>query len=160
MSDPTEEFLAHFGVKGMHWGKHKSSGSSGSSSSSGGQKSRSELRSLNKAAKAEQHTQRKADFQKEADKHDREVMTARKNVDKHAADYSAAKKQYKVDKKVVGRVAAKQVLKQHEEKFLSTFNKATLNTTKEQHAQQMQELGAQLATAAFAVGASAYGSRR
>lgn len=29
MSDnPTEDFLEHYGVKGMHWGKHKSSGSS------------------------------------------------------------------------------------------------------------------------------------
>lgn len=25
MPDVTEDFLAHYGVKGMHWGKHKSS---------------------------------------------------------------------------------------------------------------------------------------
>lgn len=27
MSEVTEDFLAHYGVKGMHWGKHKSSDS-------------------------------------------------------------------------------------------------------------------------------------
>jgi hypothetical protein len=26
MPDVTEDFLSHYGVKGMHWGKHKSSG--------------------------------------------------------------------------------------------------------------------------------------
>jgi hypothetical protein len=26
MSEVTEDFLAHYGVKGMHWGKHKSGG--------------------------------------------------------------------------------------------------------------------------------------
>lgn len=33
MAEPTDNFLEHYGVKGMHWGKHKSGGTSSGSGS-------------------------------------------------------------------------------------------------------------------------------
>lgn len=156
MADVVDDYLEHFGVKGMKWGKHKSSSSSSSSS---GTKSRSELRELNKAAKAKGRSEAKAARQKERDDYDNKIETARNRVDDDARRYGEAKKQYKVDKKTIGKVAAKQILKKHEDQFIESWNTATLTTTKEAHAAMFETAGAVLLSAAIAGGAAAISSR-
>jgi hypothetical protein len=131
MAEPVvDEYLAHFGVKGMHWGKHTKSSSSSSSAPT---KTRSELRSLNKTARAENKAKAHADRKKAENEHDAKVMKARDRVEQDAINLKNAKKQYKTDKKVIGKVAAKRIVKEHEDKFTDSFNTAMLNTTKEQH---------------------------
>lgn len=153
MADTVDEYLAHFGVKGMKWGKHTKSAPS--SSSSAPKKTRSELRSLNKAARAENKVAAKADRQKAKDEYDNEINTARNNLDKHAEKYNDAKKQYKADKAVMGKVAAKKILKEHEEKFINTWNTATLQTTKEAHASMIAGVGLLAVSAVIPVAAGA-----
>jgi hypothetical protein len=152
MADAVDDYLEHFGVKGMKWGKHKSSSSS---SSSAPKKTRSELRALNKEARAKGRAENKAALQKERDAHDAKVEKARNEVDGHAQKYNEAKKQYKIDKKEIGRVAAKQILKKHEDTFVDSWNTATLQTTREAHASMIAGVGLIAASALVSGAASA-----
>jgi molecular chaperone GrpE (heat shock protein) len=138
MADAVDDYLEHFGVKGMKWGKHKSSSSS---SSSAPKKTRSELRALNKEARAKGRAENKAEIKKLQDEHDAKVNKARDEVDAKAQKYNEAKKQYKIDKKEIGKVAAKQILKKHENDFVDSWNTATLQTTKEAHANLIAGVG-------------------
>ncbi|QFG13621.1 hypothetical protein PBI_SHEPARD_11 [Arthrobacter phage Shepard] len=150
MSDAVDNYLEHYGVKGMRWGKRQSS--SDSSSSSG--PSRKELRELNKAARAKGREERKAALQKERDDYDNKIETARNRVDYDARKYNEAKQQYKTDKKTIGKVAAKQILKKHEDQFIDSWNTATLSTTKEAHAQMIAGVGLIALSAAVSGAAS------
>lgn len=151
MPDVVDAYLEHYGVKGMHWGQRKAS----SSSSGAPQKSRKELRALNKEARAKGKAQQKAELQKAKDAYDNEIHTARDNINKHAQAYNDAKKQYKQDKHTIGKVAAKQILKKHEEKYVNTFNTAILQTTKEAHANMIVGVGLMAAAAIVPVAAGA-----
>ncbi|UYL88206.1 hypothetical protein SEA_LILHUDDY_11 [Arthrobacter phage LilHuddy] len=151
MSTEVDNYLEHYGVKGMRWGKRQSSSDSSSSSSG---KSRSELRALNKAARAKGREERKAAAQKERDDYDNKIESARNRVDDDARKYNEAKQQYKTDKKTIGKVAAKQILKKHEDQFIDSWNTATLATTKEAQAQMIAGVGL-LALSAAVSGAAA-----
>lgn len=52
MSDYTDDFLEHYGVVGMKWGKHKSGSGGSGGSSSGGKKARIDKTDLKIARKA------------------------------------------------------------------------------------------------------------
>lgn len=144
----SQDFLEHHGVLGMKWGKHKKSTPSSSSPKKAGPapKSRAELRALNKVARAENKAAAAAQRQKAANDQakaqaaqDKKILTARDNLGKHYNEYAAAKKQYKVDKKVVGKVAAKRVVKEAEAKLTKTFETSQLLTGKEQHQKLMMD---------------------
>jgi hypothetical protein len=139
MTTEVDNYLEHYGVKGMRWGKRSSRDDSSSSSKSGA--SRQELRELNKKAKAEIKVEKKAAREKFNKEWDDEVLGARERLGKEGENLSAARKQYKADKKVIGRAAAKKVFKEHENKFIETYNIAALNTTKEQHQQMVATVG-------------------
>lgn len=79
---PSLDDLAHFGVKGMHWGQHSTS-PTGSAPSN---------RQLNKASKAKDKAARNAEIDAARTRYS---TTARKN-------YVKAKTQYKADKKTIG----------------------------------------------------------
>lgn len=108
--DPeVEDFLAHFGVKGMKWGKRKSS-----SSSDGESASRSELRSLNKASKAKDKAAR-----------DKEIDEARSRYETGARDkYKAAKAQYQIDKATIGKREAAKAFNKVKDENLADYNAA------------------------------------
>lgn len=139
MSTEVDNYLEHYGVKGMRWGKR--SASDDSSSSSKPKSSRQELRELNKKAKVEIKAEKKATREKFNKEWDDEVLSARDRLGKEGENLSAARKQFKADKKVIGRAAAKKVFKEHEKKFIETYNVAALNTTKEQHQQMVATVG-------------------
>lgn len=151
-----DDFLEHFGVPGMKWGRHTSSSGSSSSGSSP-TKSRGELRQLNKVARTENKAKAKADRAKEASAHDAKVLKARDNFHKDAQKLSDAQKQYKTDKKVVGKVAAKRALKDAEDKYTKSFDTAMLSTTKEAHKQMVAGVGLMLLSAVVAGASSAMG---
>lgn len=96
--DSVDDFLAHYGVKGMRWGKRKASA----------------LRrghQLNKASRRKDSAQRKADLKKATAERDSEIDGARARDGKpNRARYKAAKSQYKQDKVEIGRREAKKAL--------------------------------------------------
>lgn len=132
MTTEVDNYLEHYGVKGMRWGKR-----SGSSSSGGGgepKKSRKEVR-------AQIKSERKAVQEVFKKQWDDDVIDARKRLDKEDEKLSAARKQYKIDKKVIGKAAAKKVLNEHKDRFTTTFNTATLSTHKEAQRQMIAGVG-------------------
>lgn len=109
MNPEVDEFLAHFGVKGMKWGKRNSS-----SSSEGGTSSRSELRSLNKASKAKDRADR-----------DKGIDEARARYESGARDkYKAAKAQYQIDKATIGKREAAKAFNKVKDENLADYNAA------------------------------------
>ncbi|UGL63240.1 hypothetical protein SEA_TOKKI_11 [Arthrobacter phage Tokki] len=148
MSDAVDDYLEHYGVKGMRWGKRQSS--SDSSGSSG--PSRKELRALDKQ-------NRKAARAEARKKWDDDIETARNRVDDDARKYNEAREKYKTDKKTIGKVAARAILQEHEDQFVESWNTATLTTTKEAHAQMFATVGAMALSAAI-LGVSAAASNR
>jgi hypothetical protein len=149
MTTEVDNYLEHYGVKGMRWGKR--SASDDSSSSSGSRPSRQELRELNKKAKIDNKVEKKAAKEKFNKEWDDEVLGARDRLGKEGENLSAARKQYKADKKVIGRAAAKKVFKEHENKFIETYNIASLETTKESQQRMVATVGL-LALSAIAGG--------
>jgi predicted nucleic acid-binding OB-fold protein len=146
MTTEVDNYLEHYGVKGMKWGKHQSS--SDKSSSGSGQKTRKELRSLDRA-------NRKAAKQKRKDDWDNEVNTARDQLDGKAQKLNEAQKQYKTNKATMGKVAAKQILREHEDDFIKTWNVASLQTTKEAHVNMIAGVGLLALSAVVPIAASA-----
>lgn len=147
MSIPAEDFLAHHGVVGMKWGKHKAKSSS--SSSSGPRKSKEELKSLDKAAKTAHREKVRNTQRREVDNSDNAIVKARNQLDKHGQDYQKAKTKYKTQRHEIGKVAAKQVVRDAQNKYYQTLNKASLQTSHEKHAQLMQDIGSTLSNAIF-----------
>lgn len=143
-TEVVDNYLEHYGVKGMRWGKRSSSSSD--SGSSDAPKSRKELRALDRA-------HRKAEKAKARKEWDDDIETARDELDGKAKKLNEASKQYKIDKQTMGRAAAKDILRDHEEDFIETWNKASLSTTKEANRQLIVAAGTAVLTAAL-LGAS------
>lgn len=137
------DYLEHHGVKGMHWGHHSSqaSGSSGSSGSSGGRSlpTRAELRAKNRVDKAKAKVAQAKSAQKESDARDSTILKARENLGKSQGKLNVAKAQYKVDKHIKGRAAAKAVLKNVKNDHMLNVHNANLETAKETVDRQKRE---------------------
>jgi hypothetical protein len=150
MTTEVDNYLEHYGVKGMKWGKR--TGGSDSSSGSDGKKSRKELRALDRAnRKSEKAAARK--------KWDDDIDSARDRLEGDANKYNQARAEYKSNKQTIGKVAAKKIVKEHEEQFVNTWNQANLYKTKEAHAQLFATAGGMLLSAAI-LGVSAAASNR
>jgi len=152
MATEVDDYLEHFGVKGMKWGKRKGSveksSSSGGGSSSDAPKTRKELRALDRS-------NRKAAKQKRKDDWDNEVNTARDELDGKAKKLGEAQKEYKQNKATMGKVAAKQILREHEDDFIQTWNVASLQTTKEAQVNMIAGVGLLALSAIVPVAAAA-----
>jgi hypothetical protein len=127
MPEPVDEYLAHYGVKGMRWGKRSASSSDSSGTP---KKSRKELRVLDKAERARKNKEQ-----------DSKIEDARNNLHKEAQAYTTAKKKYDVDRKVIGKEAAEKALIDANDKYVSSFNTAMMSTTKERHKQMIIAAG-------------------
>ena len=120
---PWSEVLAHFGIKGMRWGQRKAkTGPNGKP-----MPTRKQLRGMDKAARAKQ----KAADRKEIDKDDQSIRDARSRVGQAHANIRAAKKKYKGDKKMIGKVAARSILEKTTQKDFDTLNNANRITSRE-----------------------------
>lgn len=85
----TEE-LAHFGIKGMRWGRHKTE-------TPGAETNRQKLKRLDKESRARDSKAR-----------DAEIDAARKRYNTSArSNYLKAKAQYKIDKNTIGKREAR-----------------------------------------------------
>ncbi|QPX62475.1 hypothetical protein SEA_TRUCKEE_11 [Arthrobacter phage Truckee] len=149
MSDVVDNYLEHYGVKGMKWGKR--SRSSSDSGSSDAPKSRRELRALDR-----EH--RKTERAKARKEWDDTIETARNDLDGKAQKLNEASKQYKIDKHTIGKAAAKDILREHEQDFIETWNVASLQTTKEANRSLVIAAGTAVLSAAL-LGASAASGR-
>jgi hypothetical protein len=99
VNPPLLETLAHYGVKGMQWGVRR-------------QKSRGELRALNRQSRKNDRASAKAAVVKARTDRDKEIDAARTRVNSGQTrqDLKAAKAQYKSDKGVIGKREAKKKL--------------------------------------------------
>lgn len=95
-----DEFLEHYGKKGMKWGVRKAEGSGPSN------------RELNKASRAKDRADAKATKKKNTDDWDNEIDSARSRIagGQGRKDVKAAKQQYKADKQALGSREAKKAL--------------------------------------------------
>ena len=93
----SEDFLAHYGVKGMRWGvtRGESAGPS-----------RSALRDMDKVARKENKLERLA----ESKARDAEIRSARSGLKEATLNYKAAKQTYKIEKRQIGKVAARRAI--------------------------------------------------
>ena len=107
---PWSEVLAHFGIKGMRWGQRSK-----------------QLRGMNKVARSKQ----KAADKKAIAKDDQSIHDARARVGQATANIHAAKKKYKGDKKMIGKVAARSILEKTTQKDFDTINTANRITSRE-----------------------------
>jgi len=124
MAETADEFLAHFGVVGMKWGKHKAQSSSGGDSGGGGAATptRRDLKALDKASKKADIAKRDADIEKARENYN---TNARKN-------YLDAKAQYKIDKVTIGkREATKAFNKVKDQNLLDYQNSQLAKSGKE-----------------------------
>ena len=122
---PSDVVLAHYGVKGMRWGKRKAN----------------PVRAAKRAQKLAVIDTKKA----MRDERDKSIMDARDRVENSRSNLKDAKKQYKTDRKEVGRKAAKAALINARTKEIPTLmrdsDKATMMTAKEQQQKAMLEIG-------------------
>lgn len=137
MSSDVETFLEHHGVLGMHWGHHKSGGGASTSGrttsgrTTSGHPSRAQVRQVNRVNKAQAKVVRVKESLNKANAHDTAVLNARNNLNKHHDRYQIARAQYKVDKQIVGKVAARQKLLPHKTRYQNTLKTAALETNQE-----------------------------
>lgn len=131
MSTETDDFLAHYGVKGMKWGKRKS-GSEGPS--------RKELRTMDKAERAKD----RAEAEKRSQDNDKRIQDAREQVLPKAKAVKQARDQYKLEKRQIGKVAAKKPYLKAQDEFLNTLDVAKQKTRKEATQALLLQVGSQI----------------
>lgn len=129
MSDNVGDFLAHHGIKGMHWGHHKPEASGGGSGGGSGAKPMS--RGERKVANLQNKATKVANKAKESDQRDKHIIDARNNIGKTASELKVAKAQYKVEKYTKGKAAAKDALKKVKDKHMANVHDANLMTAHE-----------------------------
>lgn len=105
-NEETEDFLEHFGVKGMHWGVRRSSGEPSAGARN---------RQLNKASRAADKATQKTEVH---------AARARAFGGENKAKMAAAKEQYKADKVRIGSREAKKAFNKVAESNLADLNKA------------------------------------
>lgn len=119
-SKPSLADLAHFGVKGMHWGVRRSSPSGGGSAPP----TRKQRRAMDKAALARQKTERKTAISV----NDAEIRGARARVGEAHANIQAAKAKFKDNKRMLGKVTAREILDKTTQKDYETLSRAADQT--------------------------------
>lgn len=103
-----DDFLAHYGVAGMKWGKHNAQTSDGGGS---GAPSRRDLKALDKESR-----------KKDVEKHNAIIDKAREDYNNNARkNYLDAKAQYKVDKVTIGKREATKAFNAVKEKNMEDY---------------------------------------
>lgn len=132
----SNEALQHFGVKGMKWGRRTGGADGGGGSSGGGggsaRSDRKAARAEKSLAKATTKLAKKTEAIDAANKRDDSIVKAREDVGKTQNAVKLAKSQYKVDKHVIGKKAAKEVLSEAKTTHFNTISLAAQKTGREQ----------------------------
>lgn len=150
----TDDFLAHYGVKGMRWGVRKNRGNRdevfrarAAEKKADGMPTRRALRAKNKIARAENRVANRAAEKAMIEAADARILAARDQLKQDAANYKTAKAQYKIDKQTQGRVAAKRALNEVRAEYNKNWDIASELTNGEQQRKDTIDLGLAVAKA-------------
>lgn len=101
MTTDVDNFLEHYGVKGMRWGQRRVHTAN--------------MKALDKAEK-----------QKDREKQEKDVTKARAKIKSGEvkSQLKGAKSQYKADRETIGKIAARKTLNKVRDKQYDTINKA------------------------------------
>mgnify|MGYP001247275042 CR=1 FL=1 len=144
----TDDFLAHYGVKGMRWGVRKNRGNRdevfrarAAEKKADGMPTRRALRAKNKIARSENRAANRAAEKARIEAADARILAARDQLKQDAANYKTAKAQYKIDKQTQGRVAAKRALNEVRAEYDKNWDIASELTNGEQGRKDTMDLG-------------------
>lgn len=144
MTNEADEFLAHHGVMGMHWGSRKGGGSSKPSGGGSGKPAGPSARAVKSQARAQNHLAKVQTKQNNIAERDKAILKARANVEKTGARLKVAKAEYRVNKHTMDKTSAKAELGKHKAAHAINVHDANLQT----HAEQVQARNEAIAGAA------------
>lgn len=151
MATEVEDFLAHYGVKGVRWGTKRAAPGGGNTAgglpkpgignTAGGLPSRKDLRGMNKPARARQRQER----EEKAQANDSAIKSARASRKDTATAIKQAKREYKSDKKMVGKVVAREMLDKKREPLDEIMKKSAELTRGEEAAVAVLDIALRVA---------------
>jgi hypothetical protein len=115
LKPPLEEALEHYGVKGMKWGVRRDQATLDRKAGRKPSRVKRAVKAVSKASK----------------ERDQEIKDARSKKPALKKEVKEARKQYKIDKKEVGRKEAKKALRAAKDKKYENLNIASEQTTPE-----------------------------
>jgi leucyl aminopeptidase len=128
--DSTNEFLAHFGIKGMKWGIRNDPNRAATRQAARVQKAQARTTAVKqREANRQAEAKRQATLEKNRDT---TIAVSRKALPESQRRLRIAKAQYRVDKHTMGKKAAKEILNKHKQTHARLLHYATQQTGKEQ----------------------------
>lgn len=134
-----DEYLAHYGVPGMKWGKHKVHAYNHTKDASG--VTRSKARAAVKKGNLKQRREMEDFHALTPHERDKQIIAARKALPQAQRDWADAKSKARARKLTAGKHKTRVVLNKIGNQAATVQGKANALTTAEQHRKDMIDMG-------------------